>query len=294
MMKVKKQLPLVIGGPTASGKSKLAMEMAEKHHGLIINADSMQVYAELPILTAHPTAEEQSGIAHRLYGFLKGDDMCSAARWRTAALKTAHECWEQGMRPIFVGGTGLYLLRLTQGIAYVPHIDPSLREQTRTLLDTIGIEEFYRKTIELDPLVKNRLMPADQQRLVRAYEVMLCTGKSIFEWQEAPPLDPGLECEMLIVERPRDVLHKRAAIRFDEMLNQGAIQEVRALLEKGYASDLPVMRALGVRELAGYLSNEHTLDQARELSITATRQYIKRQQTFFRNQFPQAESVSFD
>ncbi len=287
-----KHTPLIIGGATASGKSNYALELAEKLAGAIINGDSMQVYRELPILTAQPSLQERGAVHHSLYGVLPGDDLCSAARWRSMALEQLKHCEAMNLKPILVGGTGLYFLALTRGLAYIPDVEPEIRQAARDLFAEGGAEAFYRRVLELDPLVQDRLNPSDQQRLVRAYEVKLSTGTSIFEWQSNPPVDPGLECEMLVVERSRESLHRRATLRFDQMLEMGAIEEVQALLEKSYHPDLPVMRALGVRELAAYTSNEFTLDQARELAVTATRQYIKRQSTFFRNQFPKAERVA--
>lgn len=288
---MKTQLPLIIGGPTASGKSALALQLAEKFRGVIINADSMQVYADLPILTAQPSADDLKAFPHQLYGIFPGAEVCSAARWRELAIAEIEAAQQQGLRPIIVGGTGLYILRLMQGIAYIPDIEPEIRQATRDLYQQAGAQEFYRMTIELDPLVEGRLNPGDQQRLVRAHEVMRSTGRSIFQWQQDPLQSPGIQCEMMIVQRDRDELHQRAATRFDQMLEQGALDEVEAIMQQSYDPSLPVMRALGVSELAGYLSNEYTLTQARELAIIATRQYIKRQDTFFRNQFKQASLV---
>lgn len=280
-----KHKPLIIAGPTASGKSAYALSVAHQSDGIIINADSMQIYQELPILTAHPDANALNSVPHKLYGHLKGDDYCSAARWRAIAIAAIQECHELNQRPILVGGTGLYLLALVKGLSEIPETDPAVREQARNLCTEMGTLIFYQNLAKLDPLIVGKLNSNDTQRLVRAYEVIISTGKSIVEWQNASSKEPGMDCEIQIINRPREELHLRAAQRFDQMLAQGALNEVKQLLSLNYASDLPIMRALGVPELTRYINGEIDLASARELSIIATRQYIKRQCTFFKNQF---------
>ncbi len=289
---MQKQIPLIIAGPTASGKTAYALEMAEKLGGAIINADSMQIYKELPILTAQPDHLDMAVVPHRLYGVLAGNDMCSAARWRELALKEIQWCRENRLKPILVGGTGLYLLALTKGLSEIPETDPDIRIAARNLLLELGVDGFYNQLIAIDPLVEGVLKPTDSQRLVRAYEVVTSTGKSIIQWQKYPPVEPGIDVEMLVIDRQRAQLHQRARNRFEMMLEKGALAEVDQLMRKNYDMDLPVMRALGVAELGAYINGEISLDQARELTVIATRQYIKRQSTFFRNQFPDAQKVS--
>jgi len=288
---MKKHIPLIIAGPTASGKTSYALEMAKKLGGAIINADSMQIYKELPILTAQPDYLDLTVAPHRLYGVLAGDDMCSAARWRELALKEIQWCRENDLKPILVGGTGLYLLALTKGLSEIPGTEPAIRTTARNLLLELGVDGFYNALIGIDPLIEGALNPADSQRLVRAYEVMVSTGKSITQWQKNPPLEPGIDAAMVVIDRPRAELHQRASGRFDVMMEKGALDEVEQLMAKNYDKDLPVMRALGVAELSAHLKGEISLDEARELTVIATRQYIKRQSTFFRNQFPDAQRL---
>jgi tRNA dimethylallyltransferase len=285
------QKPLIIAGPTASGKSAYAIGIAQQQGGVIINADSMQVYADLPVLTAHPSIDDQASIPHKLYGVLSGGELCSAARWVDMALETITWCQSQGLRPILVGGTGMYLSALTKGLAEVPDIDPAVRENCRQLYEDLGADGFYCHLIDIDPLMAEHLNPYDRQRQIRALEVKLSTGKSLLEWQNKTSPTTDISFDMIVIERSREELHARASQRFDQMLDQDALGEVQTLCAKGYGEDLPVMRALGVRELSAYSRGEIALDKARELSVIATRQYIKRQDTYFRNQFPNAERV---
>lgn len=281
--------PLIIAGPTASGKSAYALDLAQKMGGAIINGDSMQIYADMPVLTAQPSESEKSLVPHRLYGVLKGFEVCSAARWRDLALQEIKWCHEHSLKPIIVGGTGLYFMALMKGLSEVPDVNPEVRNAARDLCAELGAQAFYGRLVQVDPLIEGRLNPNDSQRLIRAYEVFMATGKSLIEWQSSPPMEPGIACEMMVIERPREILHQRAEARFDLMLEAGAIEEVEILLEQNYDCELPVMRALGVKELSAYIKGELNLPQARELAIIATRQYIKRQSAFFRNQFPEAE-----
>jgi tRNA dimethylallyltransferase len=226
-----------------------------------------------------------------LYGALKGSEVGSAALWREMALAEINWCQEHNLKPIIVGGTGLYFLALLKGLSEVPDVDPDVRQAARDLCAQLGAPAFYQRLIQMDPLIEGRLNPNDSQRLIRAYEVVMGTSRSLIEWQSSPPTEPGLACEMMVIERSRDVLHQRAEARFDQMLAAGAVEEVEKLLEKNYDPELPVMRALGVKELSSYIKGDVNLPQARELAIIATRQYIKRQSTFFRNQFPHATRI---
>jgi tRNA dimethylallyltransferase len=290
-MNMQNQKTLIIAGCTASGKSQFALDLAKKRGGVIINADSMQVYEDLPILTAQPSRQEQQVVPHRLYGILEGREVCSAARWAALALEQVEWCRQHDLKPIIVGGTGLYLLVLLKGLSVVPDVDPEIRRVSRDLYEEVGGEEFYQLFADLDPVMASKLIPSDKQRLIRAYEVKLSTGVSLLEWQSNPRLESGLDCEMLVIDRPRDVLHQRAAERFDQMLVDGILDEMDVLLQKGYDEELPVMRAVGVKELSSYIRGDMNMEQARERAVIATRQFIKRQDTFFRNQFPDAERI---
>lgn len=285
-----KQKPIIICGPTASGKSDYALDLAGRCKGAIINGDSMQIYKDLPILTAQPSQSEQKKIPHNLYGILSGDDPCSVARWREMVLQEIDWCDKHNLRPIIVGGTGMYLSSLINGLTGIPEIEPEIRMQTRELYKKVGSEAFYNKLTEVDPEVASQLNQNDHQRLIRAYEVKVSTGISLGLWHEQSE-KKGFECEIKIIMRPRDILHQRAADRFDQMLKEGAIEEVKMFLQKGYDPNLPIMKALGVVELAKYIQGEWSRDVAREKAIIATRQYIKRQLTWFRHQLPEAEVI---
>lgn len=283
--------PLIIAGPTASGKSAYALSCALDTNGVIINADSMQIYEDLPILTAHPEPEDLNLCPHKLYGIMPGSQACSVAMWLDMVQTEIAQTHEKDMRPIIVGGTGMYLLGLVDGLSSIPDIDPQIRSEARQLSTSMPIEDFYQNLIKLDPLIAGKIKPQDTQRLSRAYEVFRSTGKSITEWQTRPSIYMRDKYELQVIEKPRDVLHQRATDRFDLMLKKGAIEEVANLIHKAYNPDLPVMRALGVKELSAYIKGEITLEKAREMAIISTRQYIKRQSTFFNNQFPEAKRI---
>lgn len=284
----KNHQPLIITGPTASGKSSYALKIARQENGKIINADSMQIYKELPLLTAQPTEEEKQSIPHALYSFLKGNEPFSVALWHEHALKEIEQCQREGYRPIIVGGTGMYLSSLTKGISPIPDIKPEIREEARTLFQKIGAEKFHEHLKKVDPLMAARLKVNDQQRIIRAYEVKQSTGLTLDYWQKQPK-GITVDCEMRVISRPREELHRRAKVRFERMLGLGVLKEVEALLDHNYPPDFPVMKALGVQELAQHLKGYLSLKEACEKTLIATRQYIKRQQTWIRHQFPEAD-----
>ena len=280
-----KNVALIVG-PTASGKSALALEIAKKQPSVIINADSAQVYRDLRILSARPSDEEMDGIEHRLFGYIDGDEACSAARWASdakAAIAAAHE---GDILPILVGGTGMYVRVLLDGIAPIPEIDPDIRRAVRKM----EALEAYRELEKLDPVSAERLHPTDTSRIQRALEVIRSTGKPLDRWHKQKTGGIGEEIKLhpLILLPPREWLYQRCDLRLRQMIESGAREEVEALMSRNLAADLPVMRAIGVPDIAGWLSGEITRETAIERAQAATRQYAKRQYTWFRNQCPPA------
>lgn len=276
---------LVIAGPTASGKSALASALAEQFDGVVINADSMQIYRGVPILTAQPTAEEQARLPHRLYGQFVPDQLCSAGIWRALAAEACQGAWGIGKLPVVVGGTGLYLRTLVEGISPIPDIPDDVREASRALFAELGNAHFYEKLQQRDPVMAERLDPGNSQRLVRAWEVIEATGRSLAEWQ-ADPREGGLDADSatLLLHPPRDALYANCDRRLEVMLEAGALDEVTALVKLGLDPALPVMKALGVAEFSAHLRGDLPLDQALALAQQSTRRYAKRQTTWFRHQ----------
>jgi tRNA dimethylallyltransferase len=274
----------LIAGPTASGKSALALALAERSGGVIVNADSAQLYRDLRVLSAAPSDDDRARADHRLYGVVDGAEPCSAADWAAMARREIDDIHRQKKLPILVGGTGLYLRTLLEGIAPVPPIDPEVRREVR---DT-AIEENRARLAELDPQAAARLKPADTTRIARALEVVLSTGRTLGDWQRQR--QGGIVGEVslcpLILLPPRDWLRSRCDERFAAMIEHGAVEEVEALLRRKLDSKLPVMRAIGVREIAAFLNGETSLEQAIALGQQATRQYAKRQYTWFAHQPP--------
>lgn len=275
----------LIAGPTASGKSDLALALAERRNGVIINADSAQVYRDLRIITARPTAAEEARVPHRLYGHRDGAVPCSAADWAADACAAIAATHDEGKLPILVGGTGLYLRTLIDGIAPVPEIDPAIRATARALL----VEDAYAALAREDPEAAARLRPADTSRVSRALEVVRSTGRPLAAWQDARVGGIGgtVSLTTLVVMPPRDWLHARCGARFNRMLSDEGIEEVRQLLARNLDPHLPVMRAIGVAQIRALLAGEMTREQALEAGRAATRQYAKRQYTWFSRQPPQ-------
>jgi tRNA dimethylallyltransferase len=274
----------LIAGPTASGKSALAMALAESTGGAVINADSAQLYRDLPILSAAPTPDEQARADHCLYGVRDGAAPCSAAEWAALAKAEIARLHGEGRLPILVGGTGLYLRTLLDGIAPVPAIDPEIRADVRAA----GVAENFAALTLLDPCAAARLNPGDSTRIARALEVVRSTGRTLEEWQEecAGGIGEEISLRPLILLPPREWLVERCDRRFAAMVEMGAVAEVEALLARGLDSALPVMRAIGVREIAGFIDGTTSLDHAIVAGQLATRRYAKRQYTWFANQPP--------
>lgn len=271
---------LLIAGPTASGKSARALAEARARDGVIINADALQVYAPLRILTARPSAAEEAAAPHRLYGHVAADEPYSAAAWVAEAKREMEAAWAQGLLPIVTGGTGLYFRALEQGLAPVPEIPEEVRSRWRSFTGDLHAELSLR-----DPAMAARLNPQDRQRLTRALEVVDATGRSLLDWQregQAEAALSGVAAERHFMDVPRDELYARADARFMAMMEQGALEEARAML--GQDPMLPAMKAIGLPELIAYLEGKLTLDEALAQAKTATRQYIKRQLTWWRGQ----------
>jgi len=277
---------VLILGPTASGKSGLAVAIAEQFDGVVINADSMQVYRDLRLLTARPDADMEARVPHRLYGTMDAAQACSAARWATLAKQEIDLALSKGRLPVVVGGSGLYVQALVKGFSPIPDVAPIHRQRAQSMLKKQGPEKFHAKLTERDPEMAARLNPGDSQRLVRAMEVWFATDKPLSWWQKQPPEAPLLDQPALTIalmpERAR--LYDRCNLRFEAMVREGAVDEVKALMARGLDPDLPAMKALGVPQLAAALRGNLLLEQAVADAQMQTRRYAKRQMTWLRHQ----------
>lgn len=277
----------LIAGPTASGKSALAVALAQRTGGTVINADSAQVYRDLRILSARPSAEEEATASHRLFGYIDGATSCSAARWAADARAAIAESHAQGALPILVGGTGLYIRTLLDGIAPVPAIDPAIREAVRAM----PVAEAHAALMQEDPEAAHRLAPADTNRVARALEVVRSSGRTLGAWQCARGggIADQVTLAPLLLLPDREWLFARCDMRLAAMFDAGGIEEVRALLARtDIPHDAPIRRAIGVPEVAAMLAGEIDRDEALARARLSTRQYAKRQYTWFRNQPPAA------
>jgi tRNA dimethylallyltransferase len=281
---------IFIAGPTASGKSRLALDLADglaAHGGtVIVNADSMQVYRELRVMTARPSVADEARVPHRLYGVMPAAEACSAMRWRDLAAVEIDRAWAEGRLPIVVGGTGLYFRALLDGLAPVPPIPSDVRRAARGLHAQLGPAAFHARLGQRDPVMAARLETGDSQRLVRAWEVIEATGVSLAEWQRRSPADAGFSAPHLrfVLEVPRAELVARIEERLASMIDGGALAEVRALGALGLDARLPAMKAAGVPELLKHLDGGCTLDEALGKAAAATRRLAKRQATWYRHQ----------
>ena len=275
---------ILIAGPTASGKSTAALALAERLGGTIINADSMQVYRELQVLTARPSVAEMETAPHRLYGTVPGRDPYSVGRWVGDAAAAIEDARERGQVPILVGGTGLYFMAMLQGLSPVPEIPEDIRRHWRERAATAAGTDLHAVLAARDPVMGVRLSPTDTQRLVRALEVIDATDVSLAEWQETagtPVLNDKAVLKMLVAPE-RETIYAAIDGRFENMLKAGALAEVAALAGLQLDPGLPVMRALGVSELSSYLSGAMSLEEAATKAKTASRRYAKRQMTWAR------------
>ena len=284
---------IVVAGPTASGKSALALALAEGRHGkgagkrtgTVINADAMQTYDAFPILTAQPTPEERARVPHALYGVIPLSETLSAARWSTLASAEIERCLAEGRTPILCGGSGLYLRTLMQGISAIPDVAPGIREQANADWQALGPSAFRARLAGKDPAIVERLKPGDRQRHIRAWEVVTGTGRPLSEWQTQKPTAAPWRFVALLLAPERAWLRDRIEQRFDAMLDQGVVAEVRAVFEASPEPEWPGLKAHGAPELFRHFRGELPLEKARQIAIDHTRQYAKRQMTWFRHQF---------
>jgi tRNA dimethylallyltransferase len=280
----------IIAGPTASGKSAHALDVAMRHNGVIINADASQLYAGLPILTAQPTSTDRARIPHELYGVWANNETATAITWAKAATAIIDQVRARGQHPVVVGGTGLYLRALITGFSPVPPVDAGERDTIRRDLAAQGLPALYDDLCRLDPTMAARLRPTDTQRIVRALEVVVSTGRSLADWQALPPTSPlgSLRVHKILIDRPRDTLRARARARLATMINDGVLTEVEALvtaIDQGQVrDDASVTKALGFMALAEVVRGHQTLEWGLDQAFLQTAQYIKRQQTWFRHQ----------
>jgi tRNA dimethylallyltransferase len=275
---------ILIAGPTASGKSAVALAVAKRLGGTIMNADSMQVYSELRVLTARPSEAEESRVPHRLYGMVSASKAFSVGCWLEEARAAIAEARSEDRVPIIVGGTGLYFKASLEGLAPVPEIPPELRAFWREQSERLSAQALHRELETRDPGMAAKLRPSDPQRIVRALEVIDATGISLSEWQGAPAT-PGLDpasVAKLVIAPEREPLYAAIDARFDRMMESGAFEEVKALLALDLPDSLPAMRAHGVRELRAYLTGANSLEDAKAKAKTDSRRYAKRQMTWAR------------
>jgi tRNA dimethylallyltransferase len=284
---------VLIAGPTASGKSALALAVARKTGGIVINADSMQVYRDLKVITARPTADEEALVPHRLYGHVDAAVNFSAGAWVADAAVVLGQALAEQRLPIFVGGSGLYFKALTRGLSAVPPIAPEIREAIRARLERDGVEALHAELARRDPPAAERLKPRDRARIARALEVVEATGRSLSDWHREglPPLLPEGTFSALFLEPDRDQLYARIDARFEAMLKAGALEEIAALGSRKLDPLLPAMKAHGVPALIAHLAGQLGLEEASGIGRADTRHYAKRQFTWFRHQLPEFEWV---
>ncbi|NWH08375.1 MAG: tRNA (adenosine(37)-N6)-dimethylallyltransferase MiaA [Alphaproteobacteria bacterium] len=285
---------VLIAGPTASGKSAAAIALARKIGGAIVNADSMQVYSELSLLSARPCPEDEKQAPHRLYGFVSVREAFSVAKWAAAAKLTLAQLKAERLIPIVTGGTGLYFFALEKGLSPVPEVHAELRVQVRQRYAELGPERFYAELAARDPLTAAQLNPADGQRVIRAFEVLEQTGQPLAEWQAVkgtPLIDPA-RCLRLVIRPNRDWLYQRCDARFGQMMAHGALDEARRIAAMALDPSLPASRALGLGYLIRHLAGELSLDAAVFEAKRDTRRYAKRQMTWFRHQMPDWHAVA--
>lgn len=276
--------PLLIAGPTASGKSAYARMRATEQPSVIVNADALQVYAELRILSARPSSAEEASVPHRLFGFVRASERYSVGRWLADVARALNEARQIGWRPIIVGGTGLYFRALTTGLAPVPEIPDALRRDLRDRIAGLPAADLHRLLAERSPVEAARLRPSDRSRVVRAIEVLEATGRPLSVWQAEPALATVdlATAERVVLEVERATLNRRIEARFRAMLDAGALAEAASL--RGLDPDSAAMKAVGLRPLLRHLSGETDIDSAVANAVAETRQYAKRQETWFRNQ----------
>ncbi|UTP40710.1 tRNA (adenosine(37)-N6)-dimethylallyltransferase MiaA [Phenylobacterium sp. LH3H17] len=286
----------LIAGPTASGKSALALRLARTIGAEIVNADALQLYADLRVLSARPSPEEEAQAPHHLFGIADAADGWSVGRWVRAATGVLDEIAARGRPAVVVGGTGLYFTALTDGLADIPTIPAAAREQAQAEFDTLGEDAFRARLGEADPAAAGRIALGDRQRLVRAWEVFAATGTALSDWQaRTSPILAADAWNAVALEPPREALYARCDARLEAMIGQGALPEVAALAARDLSPDLPAMKAVGYRELAAHLRGETSLETAIDAAQRETRRYAKRQSTWLRGQmagWPRIDSMA--
>ena len=275
---------ILISGPTASGKSNFAIKLAKKINGEIINADSMQIYKELNILSARPNPKDYQKIKHHLYGFHSVKNNFSTGEWLKLAIKKIDEIRKRKRIPVFVGGTGLYYKALTEGLVNIPNIPIRFRNKIRSLHETLGQKKFYKKLLEIDSISKNKINLTDAQRTIRAYEVKKYTKKSLHDWfKNTKSYFKKDEFIKIYIDFPRQELIQRINLRTEKMLKTGAIKEVKKFIKLKVRRDKSANKAIGINEIKEYLNNEKQLSEIKEKISIKTRQYAKRQNTWARS-----------
>lgn len=288
----------VIGGPTASGKSALALELAAKHNGVIINADSMQVYDGLPILTAQPPEEDKQLVPHKLYGHMHPNDACSAGNWREIVEPLIHTILSEGKSPIIVGGSGLYIKSLMEGLSPIPDIPQEVRDAVVERYEKLGAEQFYAELMERDPVMAKRFHVNHKARIIRAMEVLEATGQSLAQWQELPLQSPPAEWrfDVTLILPERETLYQRCNDRFLVMMDNGGWEEIKQFdqdIRDGKISETSLLtHALGADPLRRHLHGEIKKDEAFTCAQNETRRYAKRQVTWFRNQIQPQKNIA--
>ena len=284
---------ILISGPTASGKSNFAIKIAKKINGEIINADSMQVYKQLKIITARPDKKQQNNIKHHLYGIIDLDKKFSTGQWLKTAIKKIEEIKKRKKIPILVGGTGLYFQSLINGLVKIPEIPIKFRNKIRLMQKKEGQKKFYKKLLKIDPNIKDKFDPNDTQRSIRAFEIKSFTKISMYEWlNKTKPKFKDKEFLKIYIEYKREDLVKRISLRTTKMIQEGAIKEVKKFIRSKIKKELSVNRVIGIDELTQYLNKKINLDQAQELISIKTRQYAKRQATWARSRMTSWEKIN--
>ena len=286
--------PIVfIAGPTASGKSAWAIELAKTFNGEIINADAMQVYEDLQILSARPTFSEMQGVPHHLFGHIAGNIRYSTGQWLREVQPVILDCLAREVVPILVGGTGLYFKALLEGLAKVPAISQDVFENVKTILENEGIANLRDEALRIDPRATARILGDDPQRLSRIVSVYRETGKPLSEWQsETRPIIPKQFCKCAVLIPDRSALYERINARFENMITSGGLNEAKSVFAKNYDNSLPIMKAIGVRQLQGYFAGDINLDDSIALASRDTRRFAKRQLTWFRGQARNWQNVT--
>ncbi len=288
----------IIAGPTASGKSALALQRAKDLNGAIINCDSRQIYNALPILTAQPTTDDQKQYLHYLYGSMHPNDVCSAGAWCDMVMPIIQKCFDHNITPIITGGNGLYIKALVEGLSPIPPIPDDIRKDTILFQEKLGNPAFYHELKKLDPITAAQYHPNHTARIIHAYEVLMATGRPLAEWQAMPKISPPHDWmfEITLVMPPRDILYDRCNKRFIQMLDMGAMDELNefdAHVKSGEISaDCILMKTIGADALRSWRDGDISKDDAIILGQTQTRQYAKRQMTWFNNQIKKAKNIS--